>query len=100
METTNVDSENKIDSKGPFQGALTFTFISQNDSSFLQFKDPLGRKALLMWLTPQNVTARNLIDHKQYNYGQILEFLVQILRSVICYWLQKALQGNGHGMLL
>ena len=61
-------------SQGPIQGALTFTFISQHDSSFLQFKDPLGRKALLMWLTPQNVTARNLIDHKRYTYGQILKF--------------------------
>ena len=63
-----------IDSQGPIRGALTFTFISQHDSSFLQFKDPLGRTALLMWLTPHNVTARNLIDHKQYTYGQILEF--------------------------
>jgi len=73
-EYISCTGKGKIDSKGPFQGALTFTFISQHDSSFLQFKDPLGRKALLMWLTPQNVTARNLIDHKQYTYGQILEF--------------------------
>ena len=73
-EYISCTGKGKIDSQGSFQGALTFTFISQHDSSFLQFKDPLGRKALLMWLTPQNVTARNLIDHKQYNYGQILEF--------------------------
>lgn len=73
-EYISCTGKGKIDSQGPFQGALTFTFISQHDSSFLQFKDPLGRKALLMWLTPQNVTARNLIDHKQYTYGQILEF--------------------------
>ena len=73
-EYISCTGKGKIDSQGPFQGALTFTFISQHDSSFLQFKDPLGRKALLMWLTPQSVTARNLIDHKQYTYGQILEF--------------------------
>ena len=73
-EYISCTGKGKIDSQGSFQGALTFTFISQHDSSFLQFKDPLGRKALLMWLTPQNVTARNLIDHKQYTYGQILEF--------------------------
>ena len=73
-EYISCTGKGKIDSQGPFQGALTFTFISQHDSSFLQFKDPLGRTALLMWLTPQNVTARNLIDHKQYTYGQILEF--------------------------
>ena len=73
-EYISCTGKGKIDSQGPFQGALTFTFISQHDSSFLQFKDPLGRKALLMWLTPQSVTARNLIDHKRYTYGQILEF--------------------------
>ena len=73
-EYISCTGKGKIDSQGPIHGALTFTFISQHDSSFLQFKDPLGRKALLMWLTPQNVTARNLIDHKQYTYAQILEF--------------------------
>ena len=73
-EYISCTGKGKINSQGPFQGALTFTFISQHDSSFLQFKDPLGRKALLMWLTPQSVTARNLIDHKRYTYGQILEF--------------------------
>ena len=73
-EYISCTGKGKIDSQGPIHGALTFTFISQHDSSFLQFKDPLGRKALLMWLTPQNVTARNLIGHKQYTYAQILEF--------------------------
>tara|TARA_B100001250_G_scaffold411720_2_gene441029 strand:- start:856 stop:1464 length:609 start_codon:yes stop_codon:yes gene_type:complete len=73
-EYISCTGKGKIDSQGPLKGALTFTFISQNDSSFLQFKDLLGRKALLMWLTPQNVAARNLIDHKQYNYGQILDY--------------------------
>jgi hypothetical protein len=73
-EYISCTGKGKIDSQGPIHGALTFTFISQHDSSFLQFKDPLGRKVLLMWLTPQNVTARNLIDHKQYTYDQILEF--------------------------
>jgi hypothetical protein len=73
-EYISCTGKGKINSQGTIHGALTFTFISQHDSSFLQFKDPLGRKALLMWLTPQNVTARNLIDHKQYTYAQILEF--------------------------
>ena len=73
-EYISCTGKGKIDSQGPIHGALTFTFILQHDSSFLQFKDTLGRKALLMWLTPQNVTARNLIGHKQYTYAQILEF--------------------------
>ena len=73
-EYISCSGHGKIDSRGFFQGALSFTFISQNDSSFFQFKDPLGRKALLMWLTPVNVTAWNLIENKQYTYDQILEF--------------------------
>ena len=73
-EYISCTGKGKIDSQGPIHGALTFTFMSQHDSSFFQFKDPLGRTALLMWLTPHNVTARNLIDHKQYTYGQILDF--------------------------
>ena len=43
-EYISCTGKGKIDSQGPFQGALTFTFISQHDSSFLQLKDPLGRK--------------------------------------------------------
>ena len=65
----------KIDSRGFFSGELTFKYMSQHDSSFLQFKDILGRKALLMWFTPRNVFAWNLIENKQYDYEQILEFI-------------------------
>ena len=64
----------KINSRGFFSGELTFKYMSQHDSSFLQFKDILGRKALLMWFTPHNVFAWNLIENKQYDYEQILEF--------------------------
>ncbi len=73
-EYISCTGNGKINSRGPIKGALTFTFMSQHDSSFFQFKDPLGRKALLMWLTPQNVAAWNLIENKQYTYNQILDF--------------------------
>ena len=73
-ENVSCTGNGKINSRGPIKGALTFTFMSQHDSSFFQFKDPLGRKALLMWLTPQNVAAWNLIENKQYTYNQILDF--------------------------
>lgn len=73
-EFISCSGKGKIDSRGFFHGALSFTFISQNDSSFFQFKDPLGRKVLLMWITPINVTAWNLIENKQYVYNQILDF--------------------------
>jgi|TARA_B110000438_G_scaffold63705_1_gene64218 hypothetical protein len=63
-----------INSVGPINGSLAFSFRSQRDSTFFQFTDPIGRKALLMWITPNNVTARNLIDNKQYSYDQIIDF--------------------------
>jgi len=64
-----------IDSNGPLKGKLSFTFKSQRDSTFFQFGDAIGRKALLMWITPGTVTARNLIENKQYDYDEIMEFL-------------------------
>ena len=71
---TSCTGNGKIDSRGSLSGALTFKYMSQHDSSFVQFKDILGRKALLMWFTPHNVFAWNLIENKQYDYEQILEF--------------------------
>ncbi|MEO2186744.1 MAG: hypothetical protein ABGX30_09230, partial [bacterium] len=41
-EYISCTGKGKIVSQGPIQGTLTFTFISQHDSSFLQCKDPLG----------------------------------------------------------
>ena len=67
-EYISCTGNGKINSRGPIKGALTFTFMSQHDSSFFQFKDPLGRKALLMWLTPQNVAAWNLIENIQMSF--------------------------------
>ena len=64
----------KIDLYGPISGSMSFLYMSQRDSSFFQFKDPLGRKVVLMWITPHSVSARNLIENKQYKYDKILEF--------------------------
>ena len=74
QEFSSCTGKGMIDSNGPFKGKLSFTFKSQRDSTFFQFGDALGRKALLMWITPNSVTARNLIENKQYDYGEILEF--------------------------
>ena len=60
-----------ISSIGDYKGKLSFSFLSQNDSSFLQFQDFLGRKVLLMWLTPKAANAWNIIENKRYNYDQI-----------------------------
>ena len=64
-----------ISSVGNFSGNLTFTFMSQNDSSFCQFQDFLGRKVLLLWLTKDSIDAWNLIENKKYNYSNISEII-------------------------
>ena len=71
---TSCSGKGKINSIGPIHGTMSFTFMSQRDSSFFQFTDPFGRKALLMWITPNSVSAWNLIENKQYSYAKIIEF--------------------------
>ena len=60
-----------ISSIGNYKGKLSFSFISQNDSSFFQFQDFLGRKVLLMWLTPNSASAWNILENKRYDFNLI-----------------------------
>ena len=64
-----------ISSTGNFSGKLSFNFLAQNDSSFCQFQDFLGRKVLLLWLTPNSVEAWNLIENKKYSHANISEII-------------------------
>ena len=64
-----------ISSVGNFRGNLTFSFMSQNDSSFCQFQDFLGRKVLLLWLTRDSIDAWNLIENKKYSHSNINEII-------------------------
>ena len=63
----------KIFSKGGLNGNLNFSFTSQNDSSFFQFNDLLGRKILVIWLTPGSINAWNILDNKRYDNTQIID---------------------------
>jgi len=49
--------------------------MSQNDSSFCQFQDFLGRKVLLLWLTRDSIDAWNLIENKKYTHSSISEII-------------------------
>ena len=64
-----------ISSTGNFSGKLSFNFLVQNDSSFCQFQDFLGRKVLLLWLTSNSVEAWNLIENKKYSHANISEII-------------------------
>ena len=63
-----------ISSIGNYKGKLSFNFMSQNDSSFVQFQDFLGRKILLMWLTPNSANAWNILEDKKYDFSLIKDF--------------------------
>ncbi len=63
-----------IDSKGEIKGKLHFSFKSQRDSTFIEFSDILGRKTLLMWVSPKKITVRDLINNKYYSYNEIVKF--------------------------
>ena len=56
------------------KGKLYFSFKSQRDSTFIEFSDILGRKTLLMWVSPKKITVRDLINNKYYSYDQVVKF--------------------------
>ena len=80
-EFTSCSGRGTISSIGNFSGQLSFDFLAQNDSSFFQFQDFLGRKVLILWLTSSSAEAWNLIENKKYSHSKISD-LVPIL-SVI-----------------
>ena len=53
-----------LQSRGTFNGKLSFSYKSQGDSTFFQFSDMVGRKTLLMWISPNTITIRDLINNK------------------------------------
>lgn len=59
-------------SKGEIHGKLFFSFKSQRDSTFIDFSDFLGRKTILMWIAPEKITVRDLINNKYYSYDQVV----------------------------
>ena len=62
-----------LQSRGAFNGKLSFSYKSQGDSTFFQFSDMVGRKTLLMWISPNTITIRDLINNKYYENNQVLD---------------------------
>jgi hypothetical protein len=80
-QSNNLDTDyvscsgsGKLKSKGQYKGKLNFTFISQNDSTLIQFRDIMGRKTLMMWIEPENLTAWNILENQQYQQSDIIAF--------------------------
>ena len=55
-------------------GKLYFSFKSQKDSTFIDFSDFLGRKTILMWVAPEKIIIRDLINNKYYDYNQVISY--------------------------
>ncbi len=75
-----------------YPGVLKFEFLSQNDSSFLQFKDPIGRRVLLVLFDQENVSAWNILENKRYSNSQILN-LYPSLQMIDLFDVTKFLWG-------
>ena len=75
VEFNSCTGKGILNPKGSLKGKLPFSFRSQRDSTFLEFSDLIGRKALLVWITNNSITARNLIDNKQYQYDEVIKLL-------------------------
>ena len=71
---SSCEGKGFIVSKGEMHGKLFFSFKSQRDSTFIDFSDFLGRKTILMWVTPEKITVRDLINNKYYSYNQVVNF--------------------------
>mgnify|MGYP001265573836 CR=1 FL=1 len=71
-EFDTCNGKGSIDLTGPMQGKFSFSYKSNKDSTFLEFNDLIGRKAMLMWITDKNIIARNLIENRRYDSSEIL----------------------------
>ena len=74
-ELVFYSGKGRVTSSGLIDGSLSFSFKSKKDSAFIQVTDPIGRKVLLIWATTIDLTARNLIQNKQYDSSEIEELL-------------------------
>ncbi len=62
-----------IISQGGIQGQLTFTFNSTGDSTFLLFKDLLGRKTAFLALFQKQLIAWDILQDRVYNRDALQE---------------------------
>ena len=81
----------EVYSKNIFPGVLKFEFVSQNDSSFLEFRDIIGRRVLLVLIDQEYVSAWNVLENKRYSKSQILNlypplYLVELIEITKFLW--------------
>jgi len=60
-----------IISQGGMQGQLTFSFTSNGDSTFLLFKDLLGRKTAFLGLLQNELIAWDILQNRVYDRSDL-----------------------------
>tara|TARA_Y100001970_G_C14055942_1_gene761560 strand:- start:187 stop:783 length:597 start_codon:yes stop_codon:yes gene_type:complete len=70
---SSCSGQGEIQIEGLSPWKFNFRYISQRDSSFIQFIDILGRKTMLMWLTADSLLAWNVLENKKYNHYQVIQ---------------------------
>ena len=88
----SCSGKGEIQSTDNYLGKLTFQYMSQRDSSFIQFKDILGRKSLLIWLTNDDFIVWSILENKKYNHTQLVKTF-PVLNDIIPNDITKILWG-------
>jgi hypothetical protein len=71
-------------SQGGVKGQLTFSFTSNGDSTFLLFKDLLGRKTAFLGLFQNELVAWDILQNRVYNRSALQELYPWVM------WLEPA----------
>ena len=58
-------------SKGKFDGRLNFTFSSSRNTSYIEFKDIIGRKTLFLIISNNDIDAWDMRKNRRYNKASI-----------------------------
>jgi len=59
-------------SSGSLSGQLNFLFTSKGDSTYLQFKDLLGRRTIFMQIFANNVEVWDMLQNRRYTRDKIV----------------------------
>jgi len=68
-------------SKGDMNGKLRFSFTCSNDTSYLQFKDILGRRSLYVQLFSNEINIWDMLKNRRFHPTEIHERL-----TLLKYW--------------
>ncbi|MBC8216005.1 MAG: hypothetical protein H8E64_05800 [Candidatus Marinimicrobia bacterium] len=63
----------KITSSGTVKGHLVFSFTSRNDSTYIQFKDLLGRRTMYIQLFENEIHLWDMMKNRRYSEEKIIE---------------------------